>query len=220
MPAGDIPAQLSRLHYPVTALGPGRRIGVWFQGCTIGCRGCISRDTWDQSDAPTRRTGDVLAEINTLVDRERPDGLTISGGEPFEQPEALTALIDGVRARHGANNPDFDVLVFSGLTATQLDTRQEILRRIDVVVAGPYVEQRAIDEPLRASSNQELIVRTDVGRRRYATLADDAPRSQIQVVVQDEQIYVIGLPSPGSMDRFSKAMAARGITLSDNSWAP
>lgn len=38
---------LSRLHFPVTTLGPGRRIGVWFQGCSIRCAGCISRDTWE-----------------------------------------------------------------------------------------------------------------------------------------------------------------------------
>lgn len=38
---------LSRMHFPVTTLGPGDRIGIWFQGCSIRCTGCISKDTWD-----------------------------------------------------------------------------------------------------------------------------------------------------------------------------
>ena len=37
---------ISRLHFPVTTLGPGHRIGIWFQGCSIRCEGCLSMDTW------------------------------------------------------------------------------------------------------------------------------------------------------------------------------
>ena len=36
---------LSRMHFPVTTLGPGNRIGIWVQGCTIRCPGCVSADT-------------------------------------------------------------------------------------------------------------------------------------------------------------------------------
>ncbi len=38
---------LNKAHFPVTVLGPGRRIGIWLQGCSIGCAGCISQDTWE-----------------------------------------------------------------------------------------------------------------------------------------------------------------------------
>ena len=37
---------LNRVHFPVTALGPGRRVGIWLQGCSIRCPGCMSLDTW------------------------------------------------------------------------------------------------------------------------------------------------------------------------------
>jgi anaerobic ribonucleoside-triphosphate reductase activating protein len=37
---------LNKAHYPVTTLGPGRRIGLWLQGCGLGCPGCLSQDTW------------------------------------------------------------------------------------------------------------------------------------------------------------------------------
>jgi anaerobic ribonucleoside-triphosphate reductase activating protein len=38
---------LNKAHFPVTVLGPGRRIGLWLQGCSIRCAGCVSRDTWE-----------------------------------------------------------------------------------------------------------------------------------------------------------------------------
>ena len=37
---------INKAHYPVTVLGPGQRIGIWFQGCRIHCPGCVSQDTW------------------------------------------------------------------------------------------------------------------------------------------------------------------------------
>src|SRR5690242_5906193 len=55
---------VSRLHFPVTALGGGRRVGVWMQGCSIGCAGCVSRDTW--SIDPTREMP-VTAILDLLI---------------------------------------------------------------------------------------------------------------------------------------------------------
>ena len=60
---------LSRIHFPVTTLGPGRRIGIWFQGCSIRCPGCISMDTWAQGRGNT--TIEEVVECHRAVD---PDG--------------------------------------------------------------------------------------------------------------------------------------------------
>jgi anaerobic ribonucleoside-triphosphate reductase activating protein len=76
---------LSRLHFPVTTLGPGRRIGIWLQGCSIRCPGCISADTWAAAQGQTTTEAVVDAIILWLPDAE---GITVSGGEPFDQPEA------------------------------------------------------------------------------------------------------------------------------------
>ena len=87
---------LSKLHFPITALGPGRRIGLWLQGCSIRCSGCMSRDTWEFSDESHR--------VEVLLERVTPwlaeaDGITISGGEPFDQPEGLLSFLVGLRER-------------------------------------------------------------------------------------------------------------------------
>jgi organic radical activating enzyme len=75
--------RVSRIHVPVTALGPGRRVGIWVQGCSIGCAGCMSQDTWDPAGGepvPVSRILSWLAGLPGTV-----TGLTVSGGEPFQQ---------------------------------------------------------------------------------------------------------------------------------------
>jgi anaerobic ribonucleoside-triphosphate reductase activating protein len=54
---------LSPIHYPVRSLGPGAQAGIWFQGCSIRCRGCISSDTW----APDRG----LTTVNDVIELTR-----------------------------------------------------------------------------------------------------------------------------------------------------
>ena len=84
---------VSRLHYPVTTLGPGRRVGVWLQGCSIRCAGCISPDTWDSHVNLT--STEQLARALAVWSPEA-DGLTVSGGEPFDQPELARRAPGGV----------------------------------------------------------------------------------------------------------------------------
>jgi len=88
--------RLNRAHYPVTTLGPGARIGLWLQGCTIGCKGCISRDTW-ADDARKEIEIEKILKWCRSVCPAGPEGVTITGGEPFEQPEALGSLVHALQ---------------------------------------------------------------------------------------------------------------------------
>ena len=131
--------QINKAHFPVTALGPGRRLGIWTQGCSIRCPGCVSRDTWDAD--PGRGI-----EVSALLDwcREAAadgcDGVTISGGEPFEQPAALGALLDGLHAWR-AQGVAFDILCYSGYPLRRLRRHHAgLLAKLDAVVAEPYVD--------------------------------------------------------------------------------
>src|SRR5262249_16243026 len=133
---------ISRIHFPVTTLGPGKRIGVWFQGCSIQCPGCISKDTWARKPANT--TVSQVLEIGSEHRREA-DGLTITGGEPLEQSEGLLALLSGFRR---LLSPVADVLLYSGRTS------DEVLRLfsswpelVDAVIAEPYIEEEPQTRP-------------------------------------------------------------------------
>ena len=62
--------QINKAHFPVTVLGPGRRIGLWVQGCSIGCKGCVSMDTW----APDASRAVPIADLVAWCKKVAADG--------------------------------------------------------------------------------------------------------------------------------------------------
>ena len=72
------------------ANGPGVRAVVWVQGCTIGCPGCYSAPTHPHSANSLVEPSEVVEWILSIPDIE---GITVSGGEPFEQAGALVDII-------------------------------------------------------------------------------------------------------------------------------
>ena len=66
----------------VHGLGPGRRVVLWVRGCSIGCPGCMTPELWAKVQP---RPIEPLAEMLSGA-LQGHEGLTISGGEPFEQP--------------------------------------------------------------------------------------------------------------------------------------
>lgn len=205
--------RISRVHAPVTVLGPGRRVGVWVQGCTLACPGCASRDTWDPAGGWPVAVSDLAAEIDDLA--RGCDGLTVSGGEPLQQAEELAELIAQVRGRH----PEWDVLLFTGLAPDEWTGPQRAAAALaDAVVAGRYRVDLPGTQPLRASANQQLILTGPRARERYTDLRDQD--GELQAVLDDRGLTMIGLPRVGDLPRMERALRTRGVTLSEVSWRP
>lgn len=218
---------LARVHYPVTVLGPGRRVGVWFQGCTIGCAGCMSRDTWDAAAGERIAVGDLCDLMLAARADEGLDGVTISGGEPFQQPEALLALCAELRLRW----PVADVLVYSGYSFRRLQERHaDVLNLVDAVIAEPFVAGRPTERPWRGSGNQTLHVLSPSFEARYAEAEEaarasaaapgppEAPVARLQVTVDEHAVWVTGIPRRGDLDRMRAALVDRGLVLGEVSW--
>lgn len=136
--------------------GPGLRFVIFTQGCLHGCKGCHNPDTHSLE-------GGYLVDIQTLMQQftENPllAGITLSGGEPFLQAEALSALAAEVRAL-GKN-----VLVYTGYVYEELLRKRaadshidRLLELTDILIDGPYVEElRNLDLSYRGSSNQRIL---------------------------------------------------------------
>ncbi len=113
VPAEEIAASISvrvagYYHNSLTE-GPGRRSSVLFQSCPLACKGCWVPRLHDPN-AGALVPADSMAEA--LLDPAfQRDGVSILGGEPFVQPEALLALISELRAR-GCRH----ILCYSGYT--------------------------------------------------------------------------------------------------------
>ena len=213
--------RLNDARFPVTTLGPGRRIGVWFQGCGIGCPGCASRDTWDPE-------GGRSVEVDELVEWCRSagsggfDGVTISGGEPFEQPEALAALLEGLEAWRRERADDwFDLLCYSGFRLPRLRADfPDLLAGLDGLVAGPFVAGANGESSWLGSANQELVGLSERGRALYGTFGRQGPggRARLQFAVGRNDVTLVGLPAPGDLERLEANLAARGVVLKGASW--
>jgi anaerobic ribonucleoside-triphosphate reductase activating protein len=204
--------RISRLHYPVTVLGPGRRVGVWVQGCSIGCVGCMSRDTWDPAGGEPVDTTALNDLILSARDDAELDGVTISGGEPFQQPEALAELLRKLRREW----PPADVLVYSGYSLDRLRQRHgDLLADIDAVMTGPFLEAQRTNERWRGSSNQVLTVLNPLLDERYfaETLAPT-----LQVSVDETAVWITGIPRRGDLERIRAKLAGSGLLLEDVSW--
>ena len=215
---------VNRLHWPVTVLGPGRRVGIWVQGCSIECPGCVSRDTWPSMSHRDRiPVAELTARIDALVDggAEGPvDGITLTGGEPFDQADALDGLLGALRSwldRRGA--PSADLLVYTGYEeARAREVAAGAFELADAVIAGPY---RAGQPGTRwwGSGNQRLIARDDDTAARYRSALREAP-SELQVAVEQGQVFIIGVPRRGALARMETRLADAGVRLGGVSWRP
>lgn len=216
---------LNKAHYPVTVLGPGRRIGLWLQGCSIRCQGCVSRDTWPADPAramPVKALLDWCRRIAGGGGIEELSGVTISGGEPFDQPKPLAALLKGLHDWRSAAGLDFDILCYSGYPHKTLAKRHaKLLALLDALIPEPYAAGRPLGKLWRGSDNQTLLPLSARGTARYSACVD-APQAEetkrMQVAIEDGKLWFIGIPHRGDMAALETLCRQRGLLLEDLSW--
>lgn len=197
---------IARVRHPVHTLGPGVRAGVWTQGCGLACDGCVARDTWPADPAAEVPVAEVVAWIGSLAVL---DGVTISGGEPLDQPDELRSLLEGIRA---LGRPSLDVLLFTGRTL-RAATRAypDVLALVDAVVAGPFRRGEPTDHPLMGSANQELATLTALGAVRYGALPVTGRRPVQAAIGGDGRLHTVGIPNQGDLARLREAALVRGF---------
>ncbi|MEU6277910.1 4Fe-4S single cluster domain-containing protein [Streptomyces populi] len=214
--------RIARLHHPVTALGPGTRLGIWTQGCSLACPGCLSRDTWTAGPEHEVSVRSVLDWCDGHA-AEGVDGVSLSGGEPSEQPEALGELLQGLAERREEHR--WDLLCWTGLEEAEFAARcPTAYGLLDGLVTGPYRAAQAGGGRWRGSANQRLVPLTGLGRERYGAWTDTEPApdtpGELQFQVEPDRVYVIGVPRPGDPARIQRALARRGVVLDGVTWRP
>ena len=212
---------INKAHFPVTVLGPGKRLGIWLQGCSIGCKGCVSQDTWKRDPGRDMTVAQLLTWCRQTA-TEGFDGVTISGGEPFDQAAALSALLDGLSHWREHNKLDFDILCYSGYPLATLRKKHEvILKKLDALIPEPYVDAKPLTHVWRGSSNQTLEILSERGKNRYASylhaVADHANK-RIQTMLDGNQMWYVGIPDRGDMNALEESCKSKGVTLTQVSW--
>lgn len=141
--------------------GPGIRYAIYVAGCTHCCDGCHNEDSWsfDQGISYIDKMDQIIKEI-----RSNPmlTGITISGGDPMENPIDLYTMLAILKIEF----PEKDIWVYTGYEVEELIAKGEdftnCFRFIDTLVDGKYMKDLREDTNFRGSSNQRFVKTKDL----------------------------------------------------------
>lgn len=206
--------RVSRVHFPVTVLGPGIRLGIWLQGCSRHCSGCVSKDTWSPEGGTWIEVEELIVQCRQMVPGKI-DGITLTGGEPFEQPDALSELLD--RIDGWRREESLDILCYSGMPVRHLITKHKaIVDRLDALIPEEFRDDLPTEAAWRGSSNQPLLLLSELAQRRYHEPSGQRPR--MQVALGEKDLWMIGIPRRGDLQRLQELSNKHGLQLEEASW--
>ena len=189
----------------VTKLGPGIRFILWTQGCARCCKGCMTPMSQD------RDSGRIISvfDLADIIIQSGRDGLTISGGEPFLQAQALYELVNLIRAKR-----DLGIIVYTGYTLDEILQSKDLymcrfLEQIDLLIDGPYIEELNDGMNLRGSSNQRAIALT----ARYESDVDGygSKKAEVEFFMKEDKVLMVGVPDSNTLNRFKYAFKEETI---------
>jgi anaerobic ribonucleoside-triphosphate reductase activating protein len=191
---------INLIYAPVLTLGPGIRIGIWFQGCSIRCKGCISKHTWEFDKKYKKTIAQVIDQINYYSEIYNTKSITISGGEPFDQNSSLYILLKKLKELKFN-----DILLYSGYKFNYLQKNYgDILKYIDVLIDGPFIESKKTNKIYKGSNNQRMYILNKSLSPIYQEYKKQLKNNKLQVITKDNEIYLIGIPDIDFSKKFSK----------------
>lgn len=182
-------------------LGPGNRSVIWFQGCQRRCKGCMSESTRPIDGGKEVPVDLVLEEVKKLNDIE---GITISGGEPFLQINALYSILKNLR-----ETTKLGVIIYTGYTMEQLHTMQDIkvdsilTGYADLIIDGEYIDELNDGKSLKGSSNQKLNFITE-RYKKFLPIYEEKKRN-IEIYATSRDLFIVGVPEKGKLEELRKS---------------
>ena len=135
--------------------GPGVRVSIFMQGCTFNCKNCFNPETHDFNGGK-EFTDETIKKVLDLCNKDHIAGLSILGGEPMHplNIEGTTKLAKEFKKAY----PDKSIWVWTGFLVDRDLMDKEVLKYVDVIVDGQYVDE--LRNPMlrwKGSSNQRVI---------------------------------------------------------------
>lgn len=195
--------QVGKILFPVTTLGPGKRLGIWVQGCNRFCKGCSNPELQIFDESKDISPDKIFeATINLGF-----DGVTISGGEPFLQIQDLRALVECY-----LDAGYEDILIYTGFGLNELIDRNDeninfILTHIAVLIDGPFDVNLVDSVPLRGSSNQNVWILNSKYKNEYEKLLMED--KTVDIFCFEDDIHFIGIPFDGYDRLYRKLLTIR-----------
>jgi anaerobic ribonucleoside-triphosphate reductase activating protein len=199
--------KLNRIQYPIYNLGPGKRIGIWVQGCSIRCPGCVSQTLWTSERGQNIFVPELVQFLLDLPDDYA--GVTVSGGEPFDQYAPLIAFAALLKRK-----TDLTIFCFTGYYLEELRVKypdQLFLRYLDYLLDGRYNATQHENENVRGSANQTLYQIVNGQPQKLDTFFK-TDKWSIQVN-ENNQIFMAGIPKKGDLEKLTTDLQNSGIIV-------
>lgn len=200
---------IARILYPVKVLGPGNRIGIWFNGCNHKCFGCSNPELWEINEKYSVDIKVLTDLINRICKENKVDGFTLTGGDPFYQPNAIKELLPIL------STYSKDILVYTGYRYEDIKKKySDLLKYISVIIDGPYIEERNIGMPLKGSDNQEIIILKKEFEDLYIDYVKNS-NNEIQNFTVADGIISVGIHRPSFNNEIVHILDKKGITKNE-----
>lgn len=161
--------------------GPGKRFGIWVQGCSRKCKGCFNTHMHNHAPNKLLKVNELFSQI---IQTKNICGISISGGEPFEQFKPVLKLVKMIK-----QSSNLDVLIFTGYEFSHIKKFfPKSLEFIDILITGKFVEEKKISQPLIGSSNQEIHFLT----KKYTLKDLKIPQCEVHIK-KNGQMFVSGI---------------------------
>lgn len=197
---------IARILYPVKTLGPGKRLGIWFCGCEHYCRGCSNPELWVQNESSKITLHSLMKMINSIAEKYNIDGFTLSGGDPFYQPDALRELLPEL------NKISRDILIYTGYLYDEILRKYPgLVEQTAVLIDGAYIEELNRGEALRGSSNQKIIFLRKEFQHIYSEYCNNW-RDCVQNFTTSAGVASVGIHRPGYHKELEANLKKRGLT--------
>lgn len=196
---------IARLLFPVKVLGPGNRIGIWFNGCVHKCKGCSNPELWEFQDRYKTDLKTIMSMIRTIIKDNKVDGFTLTGGDPFLQPDVLRELLPELYSISS------DILCYTGYKFDEIkDRHEDIIKYLSVIVDGKYEENRNYGEVLRGSDNQNIILVNPEFEGIYNEYCKQKV-SEIQNFYIPGGVISVGIHRPGYEEELESRLKDKGV---------
>lgn len=167
--------------------GPGERFVIWVQGCPLKCKGCINEDLWELKKNKLMNVNKIIKEIKSTKGIE---GVTYTGGEPMLQAKGLFYLSKKLKEL------GLSIVCYTGYTMEELKEKKDkwidnLLKLVDILITGRYVESLRGNFLWRGSKNQKILFLSN----RYIQYKDflEKEEAEAEIILKKEEIVITGI---------------------------
>lgn len=188
--------------------GPGLRFTIWVQGCSIRCEGCANIHMWEHGYGH-------LVDVNSLTEMIREtggiEGVTVVGGEPFDQAEPLALLAKEVQ-RFGLGVIVFTGNIYEELLSNGSTHDHALLEYTDMLIDGPFQKEFVTyDLPWVGSGNQRYIHLSN--RYSQFDLCEISNHLEIRFDAEKMKITINGMDNLDQLEKVFDRLRMKGVSL-------